>query len=315
MKPDRFELSFVGRMRLPGQRQRRGAKVGSSTRGVFIFGGIFVLIGFLIVLVGTKIIPVDPKTVHAPYAVLTLCGLVFMIPGLVVVGMARIQFLSEKRQRLAKDLRTVEPALIDYPWDTRGYSPPRWKPVVKALGWAAFLTLFVSLLNWMIFTDRSSGTVAKVVIALFDLAALWLWCVSGWKFSKAVKFGKSRLEFARFPYHREEPIFLRWLAPSGVTQIGKGTFTLRSVVEWFEQQGSGKNATSILVHEEQWSGTWFLDHAMRIRVGDGVELRCEWPHDSKSTEFSADMPVFWELEVKLDLPGLDFAETYLVPIY
>jgi hypothetical protein len=30
---------------------------------------------------------------------------------------------------------------------------------------------------------------------------------------------------------------------------------------------------------------------------------------------SAEKPVFWEFEVKLDLPGLDFQETYLVPIY
>lgn len=315
MKPDRFEPSISGRKRLSGQRQRRGHLTGLSTKGAFAFGGLFAVIGFLIVLVGTKIIPVDPKTVHAPSAVLTICGLVFMVPGLVIVGMARRQFLTEQRQRLAKDLGTVEPALTDYPWDTRGYSPPRWKPVVKALGWAAFLTLFFSIFNWMILADKNSGIVAKSVIGLFDLAALWLWVVSGWKFLKAVKFGKSRLEFAGFPYRREKPILLRWLAPPGVTQIGKGTFTLRSVVEWFEQQGSGENASSILVHEEQWSGTWFLDHAMRITVGDGVELRCELPHDSKSTELSADMPVFWELEVNLDLPGLDFAETYLVPIY
>jgi hypothetical protein len=34
-----------------------------------------------------------------------------------------------------------------------------------------------------------------------------------------------------------------------------------------------------------------------------------------STRLSADKPLFWELEVKLKLPGLDFSETYLVPIY
>jgi hypothetical protein len=33
------------------------------------------------------------------------------------------------------------------------------------------------------------------------------------------------------------------------------------------------------------------------------------------TRLSADRPLFWELEVKLGLPGVAFNETYLVPIY
>jgi hypothetical protein len=46
-----------------------------------------------------------------------------------------------------------------------------------------------------------------------------------------------------------------------------------------------------------------------------LELRFEPPADGMSTQLSADKPVFWEFEVELDLPGLDFKETYLVPVY
>ena len=34
-----------------------------------------------------------------------------------------------------------------------------------------------------------------------------------------------------------------------------------------------------------------------------------------ATRLSADRPVLWELELNLDVPGLDFKQTYLVPIY
>jgi hypothetical protein len=39
------------------------------------------------------------------------------------------------------------------------------------------------------------------------------------------------------------------------------------------------------------------------------------PSDAQPTHLSTAKPTFWELEVKLDLPGLDFNETYLVPVY
>jgi hypothetical protein len=53
----------------------------------------------------------------------------------------------------------------------------------------------------------------------------------------------------------------------------------------------------------------------KLELKDSVELRYELPADAQPTQLSADTPIFWELEVKLDLPGLDFQEIYLVPIY
>jgi hypothetical protein len=46
-----------------------------------------------------------------------------------------------------------------------------------------------------------------------------------------------------------------------------------------------------------------------------MDLRFDLPADARSTQLAAEKPVFWELEVKLDLPLLGFKETYLVPVY
>ena len=76
-------------------------------------------------------------------------------------------------------------------------------------------------------------------------------------------------------------------------------------------------ATTILILTG--SGSWHLDEARTFESGEEIELRFELPADARSTQLnpgnSAERAVFWELEAKLDLPGLDFEETYLVPIY
>jgi len=76
-------------------------------------------------------------------------------------------------------------------------------------------------------------------------------------------------------------------------------------------------ATTILILTG--SGSWHLDEARTFESGEEIELRFDLPADARSTQLnpgdSAERAVFWELEAKLDLPGLDFEETYLVPIY
>jgi hypothetical protein len=70
-----------------------------------------------------------------------------------------------------------------------------------------------------------------------------------------------------------------------------------------------------VVHEEIWSAKGIIEQPRNFPLHDAVELRYELPSEALSTRLSADKPLFWELEVKLKLPGLDFSETYLVPIY
>jgi hypothetical protein len=69
------------------------------------------------------------------------------------------------------------------------------------------------------------------------------------------------------------------------------------------------------VHEQLWGATWFLDREYSFQPHENLELRFEPGADAPPTRLHADRPVFWELEVKLDFPRLDFAETYLVPVY
>jgi hypothetical protein len=150
---------------------------------------------------------------------------------------------------------------------------------------------------------------------LFDAVALAMWCKAAQLLGRAVKFGRSRVVFTSFPYRSTEPVLLRWQPDSGMAQIRKGTFTLRCVREWMESTGRPGDRRITLIHEELWSAKWLLEQPRKLALKDSVELSYELPSHAQPTQLSAVSPVFWELEVKLDLPGLDFRELYLVPIY
>jgi len=313
MNLDRYESS-ANRRRLHGRTEPRGAQTGMPTWGAIAFGGVFVAVGTGVVLMGSRVIPVDPQSVHAPWWVLTVFGTVFALAGTSVWGRAARQYRAERRRRDAIRRRPDEPALADYAWDPRGFTASRWSRAVRAIALAVFMSLFLSIFNYWAFA-RNGPWMVKFVTILFDLMLLAVWVGALTVLGRTLKFSGSRLEFARFPYRLDQPVLVRWHPASGIVTARNGTFTLRCVEEWFETRGHGKNRSQRLVQEETWNGTWHLEQSKIFARGEIMELTYELPADAPSTQLHAAKPVFYEFEVKLDLPGLDFEETYLVPIY
>ncbi len=288
--------------------------MGLPARGKLLVGSLFVAIGTVIILVGTKMLPVNPASVHAPYWVLTAAGASFALGGLVVCGMAWRHFAADRNWLYATRQYPNEPALADYPWHPDGFEVSSWKGAGRAVGLAIGVTIFLSIFNWWAFWSDGGWDIRALVI-IFDCVALALWWHAGRQIGSALKFGRSRIAFPHFPYRLNEPVIIRWQPGEGVSQVNKGTFTLRCVEEWIESSGSGKYRTVTLVHEELWSAKWVLDQPRKLQLKDAVELRYELPPDARPTRLSGERPMFWELEVQLDLPGLNFKESYLVPIY
>ena len=211
-------------------------------------------------------------------------------------------------------LHPDEPAYRDYCWDSNGFVPSRWAPALKAFGFAAFMMLFLSVFNWWAFINKGPFMV-KLITGIFDLITVFVWIGFFKRVWHAFKFTGSRISFAQFPYRVGQSTVLNWHLPTGVHSVTKGSFTLRCVEQWFEERGSGDNRNRHIVQEQLWSGTWSMDVTRSFGRGEQIELRFDPPADMPGTMLSADKPIFWELEIKLDVPGLDFHERYLVPIY
>jgi hypothetical protein len=170
------------------------------------------------------------------------------------------------------------------------------------------------MFNWWAFGIDGPWMI-KGIVCLFDIIAVLLWVKVVQMLGRALKFGHSRVEFTQFPCRLPGPVVLRWQPVQGINRINHGTFTLRCAEEWMESSGSGKNRSVTLIHEEIWSANGIIEQPRNFPLHDAVELRYELPADALPTRLSADKPLFWELEVKLVMPGLDFNETYLVPVY
>lgn len=281
---------------------------------LLVFGAPFVGVGVWATLAGTKVISIDPGNLHAPHWVLAAFGLVFALAGLMVWSMGWRQFQANLRRRRALANKANDPALADYLWDPRGFTAPRWSRAAKAVGGVILLAIFLSIFNWWAFGADGPWPV-KIIVGLFDMILAWAAWQAVMAIGRALKFGPSRIEFGKFPLRPGETAALRWLVPRGIGRVAHGTFTLRCVEEWYETTGSGKNRSRTLVQEQVWGKTGHVADARTLSPGKTEELQFELPADVPSTSLSSGKTVFWELAVELDLAGLDFKETYLVPVY
>ena len=313
MQLDQYETTNT-RERLSGHLEQRGWKFGFAGIITGLFGGAFFAAGVAIILVGLKKIEVNPSTVHVPYPILAVFGAVFAVAGLYVWGLSAVEWISKLRIMRAARSHPEEPAYKDYAWDSDGYTPPRWRPVVNKIGMAAFMTLFLSMFNWWAFAINGP-LVVKIIVGVLDAATVLVWVSALRQLWHSLKFSGSRIQFTEFPYKIGRPMTLLWNVASGLHHVTKGSFTLRCVEQWFEERGSGDNRSKYLVQEMLWSGTWHINQPRSFARGEQIELKFDPPADLPGTALSADKPMFWELEVKLDVPGLDFHERYLVPIY
>ena len=300
--------------RLSGNVTRLGSRWGMSTLGMVLFGLPFLGAGAGVMLVGIKKIEVDPATVHAPYWVLTIFGAVFFLAGLLMWVIAWRQFIENRRRAKALALHLTEPALLDRNWDVRGFTPSRWTKVFGHLAGLAGLALFLSIFNWWAFLADGPWLV-KVIVGVFDLVLVAGLVQVAMLIGRTLKFGPSGVDYVRFPYRVGESVVVRWLVPARVNQVNGGKITLRCVEEWHETRGRGKNHSTVFIQEVKWRGTWHVEPLSELPVGKLVELGFATPPDALSTCFDTDRPVFWELKIELNLPGLDFVETYVLPVY
>lgn len=314
MPPLIYEPGLDNPKRLTADVRPRGYTAGLSAPGGLLFGGIFAGIGVFITLFGLRIVEPGGR-LNAPHWVLIPIGAVFTGCGLFIWSKIWRQHRADRRHAQIRLRHPDEPALADHPWDPHGQRSLLHAHAVRATIMVVFFILFLTPCNYIAFASKDAHWLMMGIIGLFDLVSLYLVYDMALRWGRFCKFGRAFLRFERFPFSTREPVALAWIAPEGCTGEATGRFTLRSVREWYEAGGRGKSRNTRLVREQQWSGSWTSSAPARIVPGQVFELVFDLPSDAPSTALHAERPFFWELEIVLALPGLDFTETYLVPIY
>jgi hypothetical protein len=303
--------------RLKGRTTAVGNPPGFSPWGMVLFGLPFAGAGCWITLVGLEVVPVEASSVHAPMWVLTVVGLIFFAAGLTVWGMAWTQASRERKRKQHTLLHPGVPAMEDHPWDSSGYSPDRWKPVIQGIGAALFMTVFLSVFNWWAFVSGDGPWMVKAIVGIFDLILIGVWVHAIKAIIHAIKFGRTRLNYSQFPYFHGDWFQAQVELPSGLEQIDKAKLILRCVREFYETTGRGKNRSKRVVHEQLWSEDQVLSGAEIGRWPRHLNATFVLPAQeiAPGTEIRSEKPIFWELEMELAVPGVDLKQRYLVPVY
>jgi hypothetical protein len=207
--------------------------------------------------------------------------------------------------------RATDAVMRDYPWDPHQWVVRGSHRLKITLIWATLVTCFLLMFNvWSYHDGLAFYSIGNLVILVFNMLPLWLWCNVGYHWLQARKFGMSRVEYLRFPYSVREPVRLRWIVPRNVTEVREARFALRCLHAPTEHHL--KNGG---LFEEWWAGEWRLMNPGRWAAGECVELQWEPTQGLPGTRLMGGEICFWRLDVFVSLPGADFFAGYLVPVY
>jgi len=272
------------------------------------FGSIFVVVGSSVgVLAWLEKLNASPGV---PRWLGPVIGALFAIAGLsfVVHGIAGLRV--KRRAARLRSTHVREPWVWDHPWDESGSRDDSGRRIGRAIWITAFLTLFAAPFNWLGFFSPERPLPFAIGAAVMDclVAGCGWWAI--YLVARRAKFGGSTLRFRRFPMRPGSEVELQLARPPLLAAVDAPEALLRCVQERYEMRGTGKDRSQVVVAYEVWSATQCAAlergaYVWRFAVPDGVP----------GTALSERPPRYWELELKVETPGVDYAGTFLVPIY
>jgi hypothetical protein len=286
--------------------------------GCLVFFGLpFLTVGIGVLLLSLGYIPVEVKmNDDAPVWMLTAFGGVFAMAGLGVMWAGAAGMARARAARKRKEEHPLEPWFWDHPWDSKGAVSGGFGPVINGFLAFLFLEAFLSMFHWWAFFSEERIIPLMIFVGIFDLIALAILGGAIYQLLQYFKYGSSRLHFARFPFRPGHSLEAGLEASQKLASAPAISLTLRYIEEVTETTGSGKNRSTTTVsyclHEikqelnaTQWnagSGAE-IPITMRLPAGDFSNRLLEAPRR------------YWHLEVKADTPGIDYAATFVIPVY
>jgi hypothetical protein len=251
---------------------------------------------------------------------------VLVFPFAIVVGLLGIGLLVSLAARLFRNGRARRlarshpgaPWLADHAWDPRGARDDTLRRALQNLAGAFFVGLFLVPFNWLAFFSRGELPLAGRIIfglvtGFFDLLVIGLFVYGVYLLARLATHGASVLRFERFPYLLGTPLAAALRVGGRGPAHRRLSATLRCIEEKWERRDS-----------ESASTVCYQIYADRRQIEppfaplpDGREARISFdlPDLPIGTRLADQPPRYWELEVRSEGPGVDYAATFLVPVY
>jgi hypothetical protein len=247
--------------------------------------------------------------------IMAVAALVFGGAGLAVMLLARAGFRSEAK---AEALRVAHP---DEPWLWReDWAQGTVKSSRKATVW--FLWGFGILWNLiciplMVFLPEEileKGNMAALLGLLFPIAGIGVLIAAIRMTIQQKKFGNCEFHLDRLPGILGGAVSGTIIVPRGVP--GASAFRVRLTCIRRHTSGSGKSRST--TETTLWEAEQSVANPMPGMSGtpQRITARFTTPFDAQPTEtIDQDTSILWKLTADADVPGVDFAAEFEVPVF
>ncbi len=255
----------------------------------------------------------------APSAFIPLLILAVGTPSLVQYG------LRERRKREFPD----EPWMWDRRWNRAGARALRSagessRSLAPALMATAFLALAVFAYVFVFSPEDRPPAFIVIPVVLF---ALGTWGVHLARGASRLKFGGSFLRYRAFPFFLGERLSATLEGIDRLKGFTRLTLTLRCARETVVGSGKQRRVEREVLYEEpkevspdevlfgtgDAAGVFQL--VRRVDPGAALPITFELPEADLGSHLYDFPKRKWELAVEAEVPGVDYRETFLVPVY
>lgn len=256
--------------------------------------------------------PRVPPVLILPFAVVSA------LLGLVLLTSLVSRYVRARRARRLARSHPGEPWLGDHWWNPRGIGDDTLPRALQSLGGALLFGLFLIPFNWLAFFSRGElGVVGRVffglVTGVFDALVIALFVYGLYLLVRLATYGASFLRFERFPFQLGRPLATSLRVGRKGVPDRPLVATLRCIEESYESRGSESASTACY---ELYADTRRVAPPF-TRTPRAWEARFEFdlPAAPLETRLAARPPRYWELEVRSEASVVDYAATFLVPVY
>lgn len=304
----RYRSTFDGTRRL---QNHAGVSMGLGLSGVF-FGLPFLAVGVFVGLLVGGAVPLPSGEHQVPLWVLVAFGLVFGLVGATVVLAGLRGWLRQRRRDALFARYPDEPWRGDHDWDER-VARDRGSNLLGRFAAAAFVTLFLSIFNYLAFFTREVPFPVIGIVAVFDLILVFVWGLAFYTLGRRLKYGRTRVRLSTFPFLVGHPLRVTVELPPALRDFPALRATLRLAEQRWETHRTSNGTSSQRVTYERWAEERVIPAE---ELGREVGLEFLIPPGAPATDLgSATAQRYWELQLDAETPGIDYHGLFLLPVY
>ncbi len=242
-----------------------------------------------------------------------LVGPVFFLPGLfIAVAMLLSLWSGRSARRLAREF-PERPWLHHAHWSQLRGSPDGSSSfagiclMLAIFGWLAFC----ATLSWAL--EPNAAWNFTLVTFMVNLAAAFIAALTVRRVLQRFKFGQPQLLLAQVPIELGKTFSARLVMSRSVGAAEKLKATLRLTRSTTAGTGKNQSTDSDVLYERETEvpRSAFFEQDGRL----AADLRFEVPEGQPFTRFGNEPTCEWQVVVGAEAAGVDFEETFSVPVY